>query len=167
MIASPEFAAAERELATALTIFNSARGALDTSLTQLGAREGAADRLIHHADEYGIDHTVIVLAKTPNTFEFTTTVPSTALPAIQTQLEAAYDAMHRVDLAMANRENLVRKGKPTHAKAILIGDKPYIFDFKADTLRNRDSGETVKADAHLVDTDSDGPSGKREQERDR
>ena len=167
MNASLELATAERELAVARRSFNTARSALDTTLSGLGAREGAADRLIHHADEYGVDHTLGVLAKTPATFDFTEAVPDKELPAVRAQLEAAYDAMHTVDLAMAKVENLARKANPAHRKAILIADQPYVFDAKADTLRDRDSGENVKANARYIETESGGPSAKREQERDR
>ena len=167
MNASPNLATAEREFATARSSFNTARRALETNLSQHGAREGAADRLIHHADEYGIDHTLQVLAKNPTAFDFEESIPQREWPALRTLLETAYEATHAVDLAMAKIENLARKGNPARAKAVFIADKPYVFDPKADTLLDRDSGETVKADARVIETEDDGPSGKREQERDR
>ncbi len=167
MNASLELTTAERELTVARRSFNTARRALETSLSQHGAREGAADRLIHHADEYGIDHTLQVLAKNPATFDFKESFPEKEWPALRAQLETAYEATHAVDLAMATVENLVRKDNSTRAKAILIADTPYVFDPKADTLQERDSGETVKADARVVETESNGTSKKREQERDR
>lgn len=168
MNASPEIATAERELAVARRSFNTARRALDTTLSRLGAREGATDRLIHHADEYGVDHTLVVLAKTPDVFDFKEGVPDKVWPALRTQLDAAYKAMHVVDRAMAKVENLARKGNPSHNKTALIADKPYVFDAKKDTLRERDSGETVKAGASLIHTEEDGgPTRKREQDRDR
>lgn len=168
MNASPELAAAERELATARRSFNTARRALDTTLSRLGARDGAADRLIYHADEYGVDHTLAVLAKTPDVFDFKEGVPEKEWPFIRTQLEAAYEAMHHADLAMANSENLARKGNPTRAKAILIGDRSYVFDPKKDLLSDRDSGETITAaGTHVHTEEDDGPTRKREEDRDR
>lgn len=167
MNASSELATAERELATARRSFNTARRALETSLSQHGAREEAADRLVQHADEYGIDHTLQVLAENPTMFDFEERIPEKVWPALRVQLEAAYEGTHAVDLAMAKVENLARKGNPARAKAIFIADKLYVFDPKADTLLDRDSGETVKADARVIETEDDGPSGKREQERDR
>lgn len=168
MNASPELATAERQLAVARRSFNTAHRALDTTLSRLGAREGATDRLIHHADEYGVDHTLAVLEKTPQVFEFKDGVPDKDIPALRLQLEAAYEAMHAVDLAMAKVENLIRTTNPSHKKAILISGKPYTFDAKKDELRDRDSGKTIKANAELVHTEEDGgPARKPEQDRDR
>ena len=168
MNASPELATAEGKLATALRSFNTAHRALDTTLSRLGAREGATDRLIHHADEYGVDHTLIVLGKTPQVFEFKDGVPDKEMPALRLQLEAAYEAMHAVDLANAKVENLISASNPSHKKAILIAGKAYTFDAKKDELSDRDSGATIKADAHRVHTEEDsGPARKREQDRDR
>ncbi|HEX2842170.1 hypothetical protein [Hyphomicrobium sp.] len=167
MNASPELAAAERELATARKQFNTARRALEATLSQHGAREGAADRLIHHADEYGVDHTLAVLSKTPEVLDIKDVLPAASVAALRTPLQAAYEAMHRVDLAMAKVENFARKGDPSRAKAVLIADKSYVFNAKQDTLRNIDSGETVKAGSRVVDGESSGPGKKREPERDR
>lgn len=167
MNASPELAAAERDLAAARKSFITARRALEATLSQYGAREGAADHLIHHADEYGVDHTLAVLNKLPATFGFGQPLTAVAMAAIRTPLLSAYEATHRVDLAMAKVEKLARKSDPTRAKAVLIGDKPYVFNAENDTLRNRDSGETIEAGARVVDGESSGPSAKRERERDR
>ena len=168
MNASPELATAERELATARRSFNTAHRALNTTLSRLGAREGATDRLIHHADEYGVDHTLTVLEKTPQVFEFKDGVPDKDMPALRSQLEAAYDAMHICDLAMAKVESHLRKNNPAHVKGILIAGKPYVFDAKNDLLQGRESGEIINADARRVQTEEDsGPTRKRDQDRDR
>lgn len=168
MNASPELATAERELAVARRSFNTAHRALDTTLSRLGAREGATDRLIHHADEYGVDHTVTVLSKTPQVFDFNDGIPDKDMPAVRSQLKAAYEAVHAVDLAMAKVENLLHKGNPNHAKGILVSGKAYVFDPKKELLHGRDSGETIKAEASHVKTEEDGgPARKREQDRDR
>ena len=167
MNASPERVAAERELAMARRSFNTARRALDTSLTRFGAREGATDRIIHHADEYGVDHTLAVLGKTPATFDFNGAVPEREWPAVRAELQAAYDAMHAVDLAMAKVENLARATNPSQGKAILIADRAYLFNPSADALQDRDSGQSVKAGARVIDTEDGGPARKRKQDRNR
>lgn len=168
MNASSEFATAERELAMAQSSFNTARRALDTTLSMLGAREGTTDRIVHHADEYGVDHTLSVLNKTPDVFDLEENIPEKEKPAIHTQLQTAYETMHAVDLAMAKVENLARKTNPSREKAILIGSSLYVFNSKTDTLHNRDNGETVRADARTVGTEEDGgPQRKTEQDRDR
>lgn len=167
MNASPDRATAERELAVARKSFNTARRALDTTLSGLGAREGATDRLIHHADEYGVDHTLAVLAKTPATLDFKEAVAEKEWPAVRAQLQTAYDAMHAVDLAMAKVENLARKTNPSQGKAILIADRAYLFTPSTDTLQDRGNGQSVKAGARVIVTEEGGPARKREQERDR
>lgn len=168
MNASPELATAERELAVARRSFNTAHRALDTTLWRIGAREGATDRLIHHSDEYGVDHTLAVLGKTPQVFDFNDRVPDKDMPALRSQLETAYDAMHAVDLAMAKVENLVRMTNPSHKKAILIAGKAYTFNAQKDELSAREGDQTIKADAQLVHTEEGGGSArKREQDRDR
>lgn len=167
MNASPELATAERKLAMARRSFNTAHRALDTTLSSLGAREGATDRLIHHADEYGVDHTLSVLAKTPAVFDFDDAVPEKEWPALRTQLEAAYDAVHAVDLALGEVETLIRKTNPSHAKSVFIAGRQFVFNSKNDTLQDRESGETIQAGARLIETEDGGPSRKRDQDRDR
>lgn len=168
MNASPDLATAERELAMARRSFNTAHRALDTTLSRMGAREGATDRIIHYADEYGVEHTLTVLGKTPLVFEFNEGVPEKDMPSLRSQLEAAYDALHVSDLAMAKVETLLRKSNPAHAKGILIAGKTYVFDAKKDLLHSRESGDVVKAEATHVPTEEDGgPARKREQDRDR
>lgn len=168
MSPSPELAKAERELAVARQSFNTARNDLNTILSRLGAREGATDRLIFHADEFGVDHTLLTLSKTPEVFNFKAGIPDTEWPAVRAHLEAAYDGVHQVDLAMAKVENLARKTDPSHTKAIVIADKTYLFDARTDTLSDRDTAEVIKADARVVYTEEDGgPQRKLDQERDR
>lgn len=166
MTASPDLATAEKELKAARSAFNTARKTLDATLSRYGAREGAVDHVIHHADAYGVDHTVNVIAKTPNILDLQAAIPQTALSPIRTQLKHAYEAMHRADLAMADRENLARTRNPSHGKAILIADREVLFDANANTLRDRNSGDVVKADAKRVNTEQGGPNGKRDKDRD-
>lgn len=167
MNVSPDLATAERELAAARRSFNTAHRALDTTLSRLGAREGAADHLIYYADEYGIHHTFSVLSNTPATLDLDDVLSERALSDVQAQLIAAYHATHAQDRAMANVENLKRQSNSTHHKAILIGSRAYVFNATNDTLHDTDTGVTVKANARVVETESGGPSQHREPERDR
>lgn len=165
MSATPELTAAEQQLNAARASFNIARLALNTTLLSAKAREGACDRLINHADEYGVNHTISVLSKNPASLGLPA-LPQPLLAGIATQLEAAYDANHRVDRSMATRENHLRQVDPTRPKAILIGDREILLDPDTDSLHDRATGATVPAGAKVIephgDMDSDG-----EKERDR
>ena len=123
---SPELAKTERQLNTARVTFNVARMELGTILSGLKAREGASDRLIYHADEYGVEHTMKVLAKDPSSFELPGPLPASAMARIENNLARAYKANHDVDAAMAEHENLAAKVDPSRPKAILLDGKEVI-----------------------------------------
>lgn len=161
----PELTAAEQELNAARASFNIARLALNTTLSTVNAREGASDRIISHADEYGVDRTLSVLAKTPAVLDLPA-VPQPALASIGQQLEHAYDANHRLDRALAARENLLRKDNPAHAKAINIGGRDMVFDDANDSLHERGSDAVIPAHATRVDPKGDMDS-KTDKDQDR
>lgn len=156
---SPELAKAERQLNTARVTFNVARMELGTILSGLKAREGASDRLIYHADEYGVEHTMKVLAKDPSSFELPGPLPAGAMARIENNLARAYQANHDLDAAMAERETVAGKGDPTRPKAILFNDKEIVPGKSGDAL-DRATGKVVPT--KNVDTTND-----RDQDTDR
>lgn len=137
---SPELANAERHLNTARVTFNVARMELGTILSGLKAREGASDRLIYHADEYGVEHTMKVLAKDPSSFELPGPLPASAMARIENNLARAYRANQDIDAAMANRETVAATGDPSHPKAVLFDGKELIPDPATGGLRDKASG---------------------------
>mgnify|MGYP007037751534 CR=1 FL=1 len=165
MSPSPELTAAEQELNAARASFHIARLALKTTLLSVRAREGASDRLINHADEYGVDHALSVLATNPASLDLPS-LSQTLLASISAQLQAAYDANHRVDRAMAARENLARLADPARAKAFIAGDREIVLDPATGSLHDRATGTTMPAHAKVIEPRGDMDSDSKK-ERDR
>lgn len=139
--------------------------ALETTLTHHGARDKTAEHLLHHADGYGVDHTMAVLAKSPDMFEMRGPLSTTALSSVSKDLEAAYEASHRLDLALAAREEIAQKADPSHQKAVNILGREYTIDPASDTLIDRVSGRSSKASLTYVTGDDGGKP--RDKERNR
>lgn len=167
MTASPSSSSADKELMDARKSFHIARAELDTTLKRNNGRDTAVDRLVYHADDYGLDLTLDKLTKAPATFDLDQPLSETALSAVCLQLRKTYDAMHRLDLAMAETEDIARKQNPDHVKAILIGGREYTFDPAANTLKDRNTGDIVRADYTFVASGSGGKAKKLDRDRDR
>lgn len=156
---TPELTAAEQKLNAALMSFNIARLAINTTLSGAQARGGAVDRLISHADEYGVEHTLAVLDKDPASLNLPK-LTREAAGSLRQQLQTAYDANHALDRALGVRENLLRAADPKHMKAINVAGQFLVFDPVRDSLHERDTGKTFPAEAVTVsitgdmDTDS-------------
>ncbi len=159
MNTTPELIAAEQKLNAALMTFNIARLALNTTLSGLHANEDAAARLISHADEHGVEHTLAVLEKNPASLDLPAPTRQ-AMASLRQQLQTGYEANHELDRALAVRENLLHAADPKHIKAINIGGQFLVFDPARDSLHERATGKTFAAEAVTVnptgDMDTDG-----------
>lgn len=168
MTSQRSIATIERDLTAARMTFNVARINLKGTLVKLAAREGAEDRLIASAEEYGVDHTLGQLAANPVLFDLGAAPDKVALPAIRTALENAYEANFAADRLMAEQENLKRQANPAHHKAVLFagrelelaasGDRGQFRDENAEKVFTRN---VVQADSAMTDDHED------ENERDR
>lgn len=165
MAASTPLDKAQQEFAEAQASFHIAYKALETTLATHGARDKAAEHLLHHADCYGVDHTMALLATSPDMFDLRGPFSSNALSAVSKDLQVAYDASHRMDLALASRETLAMKDNPSHHKAIQIAGRECIIDAAADKLIDRESGRASKANLTYVSGETAGKP--RDKERDR
>ncbi|WP_072373951.1 hypothetical protein [Hyphomicrobium sp. NDB2Meth4] len=158
-----QLTAAERELNAALATFNIARLSLNTTLSGVGAREGASDRLISHTEEYGVDHTLSQLRKNPSTFDLSGPIPEGALAQLKNHLTRARDANEGVDLAMAKREKLATAADPSRPKALMVFGRQVFFDPDAGTAHDRDTGTVSPATFENVQTKE--PDRKRDRDR--
>lgn len=153
MAVSPEITAAERDLNTARTSFNVARLALSSSLAKVASQDDATERLLKFAGEHGIDRALEVLANKPTSLKLPQ-IPRPVLENISEQLEAAHEAGHRLDLALAKREALAPQAKPGN-KTINVLGKDYEFDPKAATLLNKSSGTMIPSDHKFIEPSAD------------
>lgn len=141
----------EQDLNSARMSFNISRAALAASLQPCKAREGAEDRLISSAEEYGIDQVVQQLSDNAFLFDLTKAPSVPEIAKIRTALTSAYHATHRLDEAMAKREEALCKEDPSRTKGIILDGREAEIDTAKGIVRFRDNGETQPLQAERVE----------------
>lgn len=155
----------ERELKSARTAFSMSRAVLASKLIHFDAREGAQDRLVYLADAYGVDHALETLATNPAALEFSKAGDPQVVSEFREPLAKAYEECHRVDLLMAERENLLREKDPTRPKGLILDNREMEYDGK--TARFRDTGEQVEIPHEVVATSESAMDDDNEDEHER
>lgn len=130
----------EQDLNSARIAYNISRASLATALRPCNPQDGAEDRLILRANEYGLDHVLRQLTDNASTFDLRRAPSARDLINITSALTSAYDANHKMDAAMAKREEALQKEDPSHIKAILIDGAEVEIDLDRGVIRYRGTG---------------------------
>lgn len=148
-----ELTLAERDLAGARLSFNVKRNDLQNLLERLNARDAYIDHLIYAAEQYGVNHAIETLVKTPGEFNIKRNLMQGEIISIKTQLQKTHDANHSVDAAMAKRENVLAKINPRHRKAINFYGQDVLIDSARNVLMFRDTRKEQKITLDRIKTD--------------
>lgn len=163
MANSSDLTAAERKLAGARISFNIERQQLQTVLQRLNAPPASHDHLINAADEFGVDHALSTLGKDPAAFGIDRSVREADIALLRPLLAKAYEAGHRVDAALAEREALLLSRNPGHVKVFQVGDEEVAYDPERRVLIYANHKREAHEDVTYVRTRDEG----RTQDNDR
>lgn len=122
--------------------FDTARRALAAELGVLTTAKDVEDVVVSRAEEYGVEHTLEALAKSPKDLCLDRAPTSEQLAMIKPQLIAAYEANGAMDRLLGERERQRNggnfAGKPT---VLQIFGRKVTFDREKETLHYADTGE--------------------------
>jgi len=145
--------ALEQRLNSARITFNLARASLKTTLGKWKPREGAVDRIIHYAEEFGIEHTLEQLVATPQLFDLGAQPSKADISDIRSGLYSAQAAHYLMDRAMAAREAMLTADNPTHVNAIIVGGREVELHPDKGLMRYRDNGQSEPLQLREVERD--------------
>ncbi|WP_414463290.1 hypothetical protein [Hyphomicrobium sp. DY-1] len=141
-----DLTAIERDLNRALIAFNMSRGVLSAKLSNFAAREGAEDRLINMADEYGPEHVLDVMRDNPALLELARAASPTEIEELRKSLTAAYASSHDVSKLNSEKQMKLREADPTLPKAVMVNGRPMVYDPERNVAYWMDTGEDEDMD---------------------
>jgi len=132
----------DREFDVHRRAFDTARRALAAELGVLTTAKEVEDLVISRAEEYGVDHTLEALAKSPRDFALDRAPSPDQMAMIKSVLTAAYEANAAMDRLLGERERQRNGGNFAGKSSVLqIFGREATFDPDKETLRYADTGE--------------------------
>lgn len=154
MTHAQDMLALERELSGAKVSFNIARRALASALSGY-IRDAGEDRIIYHAEEYGLEPTLEAMRERHDVLGLREPVDLRDLEPVKKALEAAYNASHSLDDLMAKREGLLCHADPNRMKRFMVGDVEVVFDPEAGVLRDAADGRVIPVEMERIEPNED------------
>lgn len=150
-MANPDVTALQQQIAAARTRFLVAKRSLDALVGPV-----AAEHLIGHADEFGIEDALRVVREDPDGFELTAPLSSAVFAALHVPLDVAYVANSDMDTLVFKREALLKSADPTRPQVFNVMGREVEFDPVRLTLRDLAGGSAEPVSLHRKpDSDND------------
>lgn len=131
----------ERDLRNARQAFDLNRLVLSNKLVAFEARDGAEDRIINHADEFGVDHTIDTLKNSPEVLDLGRAATEREAEGFRLPLTKAQTQADLVSQYHAEKEDRLQAANPQHQRSVMVNNRPMIYDPEANKAHWQDTGE--------------------------
>ncbi|MBS0234828.1 MAG: hypothetical protein JSR99_15235 [Proteobacteria bacterium] len=132
----------DRQMITHRRAFDAAHRALSAELGVLTTTRDVADLVISRVEEFGVDHTLEALVKSPKEFLLDRAPSPDEMKMIGPQVSAAYEANAAMDRLLGEREKELSGGSFKNRPTLLqLFGREVTFDPDGQSIRYNDTGE--------------------------
>lgn len=145
-----DVAALNEQLGREKTAFEATRQALREALGPVKAPPDIGERLLSYAEEFGSENAVLMLKRSPKTFDIEGKVDRKTLAAVKPKVEQLAQSDRAMAGLVVRRENILTAGNPNHNRVYINNGREFTMNTRTGTVEYADGKveklELVKSD---------------------
>lgn len=164
-MASTDAAKAQDAINAAQKNYEVSHAALAQALQSMNVDESIANKLIAHAEHYGLDHTKRLLMQNGGDTGLWEPIQGPQLTTTIEKLESTYQASLKLDEALADRNTMLKSNDPARYQVVMLGGREARYDPASEQFRDTLTQKTLRME--VVETADSSTKQQKNKKRDK